>query len=122
MDQRDGSLVFSPSDLTAFTECEHLTALQLARARGNLVYTPPENVQRELVVAKGDEHERAYLDALRAEGKDVAEIELGEDRWNLDQAARVAGQALALYEAKGNVASAERARSVLEKLRAASPR
>ena len=34
MQQRNGEMLFSPSDLNAFLECEHLTQLELAVARG----------------------------------------------------------------------------------------
>ena len=88
MQLRDRTLLFSPSDLNAFLECEHLTALELARARGELDFEPAENPQRQLVAHKGDEHELAYLEALLGEGLSVAEIELGDERWDLERAAR----------------------------------
>ena len=76
MQLRANSLFFSPSDLNAFVECEHLTVLELRRLRGQLDFVAPPNPQAELVVEKGRRHEDAFLAALEAEGKTVARIEL----------------------------------------------
>ncbi len=74
MRQQNGQLTFSPSDLNAFLACVHLTAQQLAVARGQLVKPFRLNPHAELIRAKGDDHEQAYLDGLIAGGRDVAEI------------------------------------------------
>jgi predicted RecB family nuclease len=66
---------FSPSALTAFLACQHLAALQLAGVPRPAV----DNEQAELIRRKGDEHERAYLDELRARGLNIVEIE--RDDW-----------------------------------------
>ena len=63
-------LHLSPSDVTAFLACEHLTTLSLAHARGEIERPEVENEQAELIFRKGLEHERAYLERLRAEGQD----------------------------------------------------
>jgi len=68
----DDTLLLSPSDLSSFLACEHLTTLEL---RG----TPrPEHVdpQVELIRRKGEEHERGYLEQLRADGRRIVEIRL----------------------------------------------
>ena len=59
-------LHLSPSDVTAFLACEHLTTLSLAHARGEIERPEVENEQAELIFRKGLEHERAYLEHLRA--------------------------------------------------------
>ena len=66
MQLRDGKLSLSPSDVTAYLACEHLTNLSLQVAHGELVAPPFENDQAELIFRKGDEHERAYLQRLIA--------------------------------------------------------
>ena len=71
----------SPSDVTAFLACEHLTTLSLRAARGEIDKPDVDNEQAELVFRKGLEHERAYLEQLRAEGKTIAEIELDDLDW-----------------------------------------
>src|SRR5712691_6225264 len=91
MRQRDGVLLFSPSDLNAFLECEHLTQLELAVARNELERPADENPQADLVKRKGDEHEAAYLAQLRADGREVVTI---ANDWDLDTAARATEQAM----------------------------
>ena len=76
----DGSLRLSPSDVTAFLACEHLTALQLRAARGEIATPDEENDQTELIKRKGLEHEAAYLDELKQQGLTVREISLDDDR------------------------------------------
>jgi hypothetical protein len=82
----DGRILFSPSDLNAFLECEHLTQLELAVARHELERPIDENPQADLVKRKGDEHEAVYLAQLVAEGYEVVTI---ANDWDLDIAARV---------------------------------
>ena len=85
MQLRNGEILFSPSDLNAFLECEHLTQLELAVAAGELERPADENPQADLVKRKGDEHEAAYLAALLADGREVVTI---ANDWDLEVAAR----------------------------------
>jgi predicted RecB family nuclease len=89
-----GGLAFSPSDLTAFLACSHLTSLETAVARGTLPRPDADDPQAELIRRKGDQHERAYLAELRARGLRIAEIELG-DKLDWERAAAQTAQALA---------------------------
>jgi predicted RecB family nuclease len=91
---KDGLLLLSPSDVTAYLGCEHLTTLSLGVARGELARREGENEQAQLIFRKGREHEAAYLARLRAEGNDVREISLEPDR-DWDRAARETEQAIA---------------------------
>jgi uncharacterized protein len=70
----NGRLTLSPSDVTAYLACEHLTSLSLRVARGELVPPPFENDQAELIFRKGDEHEKAYLQRLRDDGRQVVDL------------------------------------------------
>ena len=71
----DGQPVYSATDLVGFLECEHLTNLDRA-ALANLVKKPiRENDEIELIAKRGLDHERAYLERLRADGRTVASIE-----------------------------------------------
>ncbi|MHB1244282.1 MAG: TM0106 family RecB-like putative nuclease, partial [Gaiellaceae bacterium] len=92
MHLHDEHLLLSPSDVTAFLACEHLTTLALAHAhaRGQLERPEVEDEQRDLIFRKGLEHERAYLDSLRAQGKSIVEIELDDGDWEAAQARTVA--------------------------------
>jgi uncharacterized protein len=79
MQRIDNLLHYSASDLVAFLECEHRTALDLWAVDDSALAAkriePDEAAQ--LVAAKGDEHERRYLQALRAEGVQVVDIAEG---------------------------------------------
>src|SRR5215213_575847 len=89
MQQRNGRLLFSPSDLSAFLACRHLARLELGVARGEVARPEGEDAQGELIRRKGDEHERAYVEALLADSKDVVTIFRGEreEDWDLARAA-----------------------------------
>ncbi|MFL5926598.1 MAG: TM0106 family RecB-like putative nuclease [Gaiellaceae bacterium] len=76
--------VFSPSDVTSFLACEHLITLELEVARGLREKPATTNDQAALIRRKGDEHEAAYLRALRAQGKAIAEIAFDYD-WDAAQ-------------------------------------
>jgi predicted RecB family nuclease len=65
--------MFSPSDLNAFLACPHLTTLEVAVARSEIQKPFRINLHADLIRRKGDEHERRYLNDLRAQGKTVAE-------------------------------------------------
>jgi len=89
--QRNGDVLFSPSDLNGFLECEHLTQLELAIARGELEPPSETNPQADLVKRKGVEHEAAYLKQLLADGREVKTI---PNDWDLDAAARATEEAM----------------------------
>jgi uncharacterized protein len=81
----------SPSALTAFLACQHLTNLELAVGRGELARPITDDGQAGLIRRKGEEHERAYLEELRARALEIVEIE--RDDWG--RAAAETAQALA---------------------------
>jgi len=87
----DGLILLSPSDVTAYLACEHLTTLELATARAELTKPEPSE-QAELVFRKGREHEAAYLANLKRQGKTVREITL--DDGDFEAAAEATRQAL----------------------------
>jgi predicted RecB family nuclease len=90
---RHHSLLFSPSDLTAYLACEHLTQLERRVALRLLSKPAVDNPEAELVKRKGEEHERAYLAALRDRGVTVAEISLESD-FDWERAARETTEAI----------------------------
>ena len=57
MQQVDDQLILSASDLNNYLACRHLTALDLARARGETRASPERGADAELLARKGDEHE-----------------------------------------------------------------
>jgi predicted RecB family nuclease len=87
-----GSLIFSPSDLSAFLACPHLTTLQLAVALGELEKPFRVNLHADLIRHKGEEHEARYLERLQAEGREVVEIDFDDRDWA--RAARATAEAI----------------------------
>ncbi|HSP72918.1 MAG TPA: TM0106 family RecB-like putative nuclease, partial [Gaiellaceae bacterium] len=85
----EGTISLSPSDLTAYLACEHLTQLELAVARGDLARPHRDDPQSDLIRLKGVEHEAAYLRQLRDDGRDVVEIRVEDDdgEWDWERAA-----------------------------------
>jgi predicted RecB family nuclease len=61
---RDGQLGLSPTDLNNFLACRHLTALDRARARGEIKLRKAARPDAELIAAKGRAHEQAFLESL----------------------------------------------------------
>src|SRR5262247_539845 len=74
MQRLNGELLFSPSDLSGFLACEHLTQLELAVALQEGRRPSYENAYAELVRRKGEEHEHAFLAAIRSAGHSVVEV------------------------------------------------
>jgi hypothetical protein len=71
----DDHLLLSASDLINYLECAHLTRLDLEVVRGEIVLDETRTDAADLIARKGDEHEQAYLESLRAAGRDVVEID-----------------------------------------------
>ena len=91
MQSRDGRLTFSPTDLNAFLDCEHLTTLQLAVARGELDKPWRHNPHADLIRPQGEEHEARYLERLTEQGREVTTIAFEHD-W--EAAARATEEAI----------------------------
>ncbi len=78
---RDGDLVASATDLVGFLACDHLTTLELGAAAG--LWARPhqrEDPEVRLLQERGEAHEQAYLERLRAEDRSVVEIARPEPR------------------------------------------
>jgi uncharacterized protein len=67
-------LVLSPSDLNDYVECPHLTTLALEVARGTRPHPYVPEDHADLLRRKGEEHEAAYLKELRAQGRQVVNV------------------------------------------------
>src|SRR2546430_8850233 len=70
----DGRLIVSPSDLTGFLECEHLTQQELAAARGELERPERKDPKLEVLTRRGLEHEARHLASLRTGHRRVVEF------------------------------------------------
>ena len=75
MQRLHDELLFSPSDLSGFLACEHLTQLELAVALQEGRRPSYENAYAELLRRKGEEHEQAFLAAIRAAGHSVVTVQ-----------------------------------------------
>ncbi|PYN24817.1 MAG: nuclease [Candidatus Rokuibacteriota bacterium] len=93
MQKVGGRITLSPSDLNDYLECPHLTTLALEVARGERARPFVADEHAELLRRKGELHERAYLDRLRADGRQIVEIALGEP-WDFEAAARQTAEAM----------------------------
>jgi predicted RecB family nuclease len=75
MERVDGGLIFSATDLINQLECPQLTHLNIEAALGWEDLEPSRSDTTNLVARKGDEHERAHLDGLAEEGREIVRIE-----------------------------------------------
>src|SRR5947209_7187897 len=80
MQLTENQVLPSASDLVAFLECEHLSALDLRVALGCEAIEPTRTESTELVARKVGAHERAYLESLIAEELDVVSVPSVIDR------------------------------------------
>ena len=76
MRQVGGVLWLAPTDLGVHLECRHATTLGVIYAQGRGPAPWRGGDYEELIAAKGDAHERAYLERLVAAGREVVEITL----------------------------------------------
>ena len=74
MQNLDGQLVLSPTDLTKHLACRHVTSLDLEAVRGNRAKPVVDDDELQLIFAKGLAHERDYLDYLKSQGQSIVEI------------------------------------------------
>lgn len=66
--------VLTPSKITAMLDCDHYMTLARMAERGEITPQPPFGPFAELVVAKGEAHERECLEQYRRDGKNVFEV------------------------------------------------
>ena len=70
----EGRLIVSPSDLTGFLECEHLTQQELAAARGEIPRPERDDPMLDMLSRRGLEHEGRYLAGFKATGRKIVEF------------------------------------------------
>ena len=75
MQQIDGRLVYSATDLVGYLECGHLAHLERAAASGHLERPIRADPVLDRIAQRGREHEAHFLEFLHAEAATVVEIE-----------------------------------------------
>lgn len=70
----DDRILFSASDLVNFMGCTHATFLDLRQLTEPVTFDE-DDAHTVLLQEKGMEHERAYLERLRSEGRSIAGID-----------------------------------------------
>jgi uncharacterized protein len=75
MRHRADTLVLSATDLANFLGCRHRTAFDMAVAEGTRRKPHVQDPLLELLWQRGAEHEKAYVESLRAAGHGVTDLE-----------------------------------------------
>ncbi len=70
----DGAPVYAATDLVGFLACDHRFELERAALAGLVTKPVRSDPTIELIQERGYDHERRYLDELRASGRSVVEI------------------------------------------------
>jgi hypothetical protein len=101
----DGKPLYSATDLLNFLGCTHATALDVQVLGGSVDFAAKaKDEYRDLLSAKGDEHELAYLEKLKREGRTVVELPKRMDA--IDEMVALTRQAMRdgaeVIEATGN--------------------
>ena len=92
MRRRGDKIILSPSDLMRFQGCEHATALDLRLLKGEALVPAADTAGAQLIQAKGDAHEQAFLDTLKASSTTVNTID--KDKLDFQQAVAATQAAL----------------------------
>lgn len=88
----DGGLRFSASDLMRFKGCRHETTLDLRLIEVGDVAPGEDGAEAELLQRQGDEHELAFLEQLKADGRSV--VEIPKDVISLEESVRLTVEAM----------------------------
>ncbi|TFI59804.1 TM0106 family RecB-like putative nuclease [Sphingomonas parva] len=84
----------SASDLMRFKGCRHATTLDLRLIEVGDVQPRADAAETELLQRQGDEHELAFLEGLKAEGRTV--VEIAKEGIALEESVRLTREAMAL--------------------------
>lgn len=76
MQTRNGTRLYSASDICGFLECQHLTALDLKHLVAPMEKAPASE-QNRLIQDKGLAHEAAFLEQLKSSHAQVVDVAEG---------------------------------------------
>lgn len=72
---REGSaVVLAPTDVAGHLACRHLTQLRRAIAEGRMRVALPPDPRMEALRYRGEQHEAAYVESLRAQGLTTVDL------------------------------------------------
>ncbi len=79
MQRVEGERLYSATDLVAFPECEHLSALDLRALDDDALRAERSQADesQQLIADKGDAHEKRHLEDQRTQGRQVVDIAEG---------------------------------------------
>src|ERR1035438_5299199 len=69
-----GAVTLSATDLANHLSCRHLTTVDLRLAKGEIAEPTWDNPHARVLQQRGLEHERAYIEGLRAKGLSVVDL------------------------------------------------
>lgn len=79
MKARGKGVSLAPTDVAHHLACQHRTQLERKRLAGELREVFRPDARLEAMKQRGEEHERAYIDTLRAQGLQVADLSASRD-------------------------------------------
>lgn len=79
MSKTNRDIRLSPTELAAHLACPHLTQLERQRRAGTLTVTFLHDPRLEARQARGQQHEDAYLEKLRASGRTICDLRETKD-------------------------------------------
>ena len=107
MHRRDNQLIFSPTDLAQFAESPFVTWMERFELEQPKLYQPDTPSEMDNILArKGSEFELAFLDSLRAEGRDVFDAKIQQDQIAATTFAMQAGREV-IYQASLKATAAD---------------
>ena len=74
MQERHGTVYVSATDLANHLSCRHLTSLDIRLAKREIAAPSWENPHLVVLQQRGLEHERSYIDDLRAKGLSLVDL------------------------------------------------
>lgn len=92
MRKTDGAMRLSASDLMRFKGCRHATTLDLRLIEVGDLAPSADGAEAKLLQQQGDEHEIAFLNHLKVDGRSV--VEIPKDGLSLEESVRLTHQVM----------------------------
>lgn len=91
-------LIRATGDLTKFVRCDHATFLDHGTTTGAIIPLArrPPSAMTELIIEKGEEHEHAHVEQLRAAGATI--VTIAKEPWSIAALQRAEAETLAAMQ------------------------